>query len=58
MIWILLYVYVIGTLNDFMFAVVSEDVDLSDWRVHVNIAAWPITVPAAIIVATFFKDED
>jgi hypothetical protein len=58
MIWVLLYLYLIGVLNDFMFAVSSEDVDLSDWKAHVNIAAWPITVPAAIIVALFFKDED
>ena len=57
MIWILLYVYLVGVLNDFMFAVSSEDADLSDWRVHVNIALWPISVPASIVVALFMKDE-
>lgn len=58
MIWLLLYVYVIGVLNDFMFAVTSEDADLSDWKTHVNIALWPISVPAAVVVALFMKGED
>jgi hypothetical protein len=57
MIWVLLYVYLIGVLNDFLYAS-SVEADLTDWKMHVNIAAWPITVPAAIIVAAFFKDED
>jgi len=57
MIWFLLYLYVVGVLNDFMFAI-SNDADLKDWRVHVNIAAWPITVPAALIIASMSKDED
>lgn len=57
MIWVLLYVYVIGTLNDFMYALNSE-ADLSDWKMHLNIAAWPISVPAALIVSMFLKDED
>lgn len=57
MIWVLLYVYLIGVLNDFMFALSSEDADLSSWKTHANIAAWPITVPIAVFVATFMKDE-
>jgi len=57
MIWLLLYVYLIGVLNDFMYAMSSE-ADLKDWKMHVNIAAWPITVPAALIVAMFMKEED
>lgn len=57
MIWVLLYIYVIGTLNDFMYAL-SHEADLSDWKMHVNIAAWPITVPAALLVAMFVKDEE
>lgn len=50
MIWILLYLYAIGVLNDLMYAV-SNDSDLKDWRVHANIAAWPLTVPLAVIYA-------
>lgn len=57
MIWVLLYVYVIGAFNDFMYAVNAE-ADLSDWKMHLNIAAWPITVPAAILVALFSKGDD
>lgn len=57
MIWVLLYLYLVGVLNDFMFAISSEDADLTDWKVHANIAAWPITVPAAVIVAMFMKGE-
>jgi|SanBayMetagenome_1026888.scaffolds.fasta_scaffold17643_3 hypothetical protein len=57
MIWVLLYIYVIGTLNDFMYAVNAE-ADLTDWKMHLNIAAWPITVPAAILVSIFSKEED
>lgn len=57
MIWALLYLYLIGVLNDFMFAVSSEDADLKDWRTHVNIALWPISVPAAVVVALFMKGE-
>ena len=57
MIWVLLYVYIIGTLNDFMYAVNAE-ADLTDWKMHLNIAAWPITVPAAILVSIFSKEED
>ena len=57
MIWALLYLYLVGVLNDFMFAVSSEDANLSDWKTHVNIALWPISVPAAMVVATFMKDE-
>ena len=56
MIWILLYVYLIGVLNDFMYAI-SLDADLTDWRVHANIALWPISVPVAVIIAMFVKDE-
>lgn len=55
--WLLLYVYVIGVVNDFMYAV-NYDANLKDWRVHVNIAAWPITVPLAVVWAMFVKDED
>ena len=50
MIWVLLYVYIIGTINDFMMAVTS-DADLSDWRTHVSIALWPFSVPLAIATA-------
>lgn len=57
MIWVLLYVYVIGTINDLMYAL-SNDADMSDWKMHLNIAAWPITVPAAILVAIFTKDDE
>ena len=56
MIWVLLYLYVVGIINDFMFAVGNE-ADLTDWKVHANIAAWPITVPAALIIALTMKDE-
>lgn len=48
MVWLLLYIYVIGTINDFMFAVIG-DADFTDWKIHASIALWPITVPAAII---------
>lgn len=48
MIWIFLYVYIIGTINDFMFAVIA-DADFSDWKTHLSIGLWPITVPAAIL---------
>jgi hypothetical protein len=47
MIWVLLYIYVIGTINDLMFAVIA-DADMSDWKTHVTIAFWPISVPVAI----------
>lgn len=56
MIWVLLYLYVVGVINDFMFAI-GNDADLKDWRVHANIAAWPITVPAALIIAMTMKGE-
>ena len=52
MIWVLLYVYIIGTVNDFMMAILN-DADLSDWRTHVSIALWPITVPAAIAIVVW-----
>lgn len=55
--WLLLYVYVIGALNDLMYAT-NHDADLKDWRVYLNIAAWPITVPLAIVWAMFMPDED
>lgn len=57
MIWLLLYVYLIGVLNDFMFALSSDESDLSSWKTHLNIAAWPITVPMAVFVAMFMRDE-
>lgn len=50
MIWILFYLYVIGVVNDFMFAI-TAGADLGDWKTHVSIALWPLTVPAAIIIA-------
>lgn len=56
MTWVLLYLYVIGVLNDFAYAL-SADADLKDWKVHVNIAAWPISVPLAIAYAIFTKDD-
>lgn len=56
MIWILLYVYLIGVLNDFMYAI-SLNADLKDWRIHANIALWPFSVPVAIIIAMFMEDE-
>jgi len=52
MIWVLLYVYIIGTVNDFMMAIMN-DADLSDWRTHASIALWPITVPLAIAVVVW-----
>lgn len=55
MFWLFLYIYVIGTLNDAMFAI-SNDADFSDWRIHVSIALWPITVPMALVAAMFMKD--
>lgn len=57
MIWVLLYLYVIGTINDLMYAL-SHEADMSDWKMHLNIAAWPITVPAAVIVAILTKDDE
>lgn len=56
MFWIFLYVYVIGTLNDIMFAKFI-DADFSDWRVHVSIALWPVTVPIALVGAMLEKDD-
>jgi hypothetical protein len=50
--WVFLYLYVIGTINDLMFAVNAE-ADLKDWKTHVGIALWPITVPAAIVVGIY-----
>ena len=47
MFWILLYLYVIGVINDIMFAI-SCEADFSDWRVHASIAIWPISVPYCI----------
>lgn len=55
MIWVLLYVYIMGIVNDFMYAV-SNDMDTRDWRVHLNIAAWPITVPLAVVYAIFHAE--
>jgi hypothetical protein len=56
MFWLFLYVYTIGTLNDIMFAM-SNDADFKDWRVHVSIAFWPITVPIALVAAFTEKDK-
>jgi hypothetical protein len=55
MFWLFLYVYIIGTINDLMFAIHNE-VDLKDWRTHVHVALWPLSVPLAIIVALFIRD--
>lgn len=52
MIWLLLYVYIIGTINDFMVAVM-HDADLDDWKTHASIALWPITVPMAIVAVAW-----
>ena len=55
MFWLFLYVYFIGTVNDIMFAI-SHEADLKNWRTHVSIAFWPITVPVAIVYSMFEKD--
>jgi len=52
MIWLLLYVYIMGTVNDFMIAVL-HDADLDDWKIHASIALWPITVPMAIVAVAW-----
>lgn len=52
MIWVLLWFYIMGALNEFLFASVNG-VDLSRWQNHVMVALWPITVPAAFALATY-----
>ena len=52
MIWVLLWLYIIGTFNEILFAS-SVDVDMSDWKNHLIIALWPVTVPAAMITAAY-----
>lgn len=55
MFWLFLYVYTIGTLNDIMFAI-TNNADFKDWRVHVSIALWPVTVPMALVSAYWHND--
>lgn len=52
MIWVLLWLYIIGTVNEFLFAV-AADVDVGRWQSHVIIALWPITVPAAMLLMCY-----
>lgn len=52
MIWIILWLYIIGTVNEFLFAV-TADVDTSRWQSHLAVALWPITVPAAILYTVY-----
>lgn len=51
MVWLFLYLYFVGAVNDLLMTYASEEVDMSDWATHVNILLWPITVPASIVIA-------
>jgi hypothetical protein len=50
MFWLFLYLYLIGAFNDALFAH-SSGADFKDWKTHVNVALWPLFVPAALIVS-------
>ena len=52
MVWIILWLYIIGTLNEFLFAM-SVNVDIDRWQSHLLIALWPITVPASMLLAGY-----
>lgn len=52
MIWILLWLYIMGTLNEFLFAI-AAGVDVNRWQSHMLIALWPITVPASMLLAGY-----
>ena len=52
MIWVILWLYIVGTFNEFLFAVTS-DVDMARWQSHLVVALWPITVPAAMLYTAY-----
>lgn len=56
MFWIVLWLYVVGALND-LFSAVNAGADLKKTRTHIDIALWPITVPFWMIVAVIYGDE-
>lgn len=59
MVWVILWLYIVGTMNELLFAF-TTDVDTTRWQNHVVIALWPITVPLAMLTAAYeiITDKD
>jgi hypothetical protein len=48
MLWLVFYLWIAGAINDLVMTAYTEEVDMTDWKTHLNILAWPVTFPLAL----------